>query len=159
MGMDALSEMTLTGCPAQLFEWSVGLGTDLHLIRRLCLLARAHGAARRAFEMAVDYAKERQQFGKLIGSFQAVQHKLANCLISLEGVRLTLANGAAQYDAGAQDWRYFVSAACAFGSPALRQASLETHHAFGAIGYAEEHEAPRHFRRGPSQRHCPSPVS
>ena len=147
LGMDALAEVTLSGCPAQMVEWPAALGADLHLIRRLCLLARAHGAARRAFELAVDYAKERQQFGKLIGSFQAVQHKLANCLISLEGVRLTLANAAAQNDAGAQDWRYFVSAACAFGSPALRQVSLETHHAFGAIGYAEEHEAPRHFRR------------
>ena len=147
MGMDGLSDVTLSGCPAQLFEWPAGLGADLHLIRRLCLLARAHGAARRAFEMAVDYAKERQQFGKPIGSFQAVQHKLANGLISLEGVRLTLANAAVQYDAGAHNWRYFVSAACAFGGPVLRQVSLETHHAFGAIGYAEEHEAPRHFRR------------
>ena len=147
MGMDALCEVTLTGCPAQTVAWPDGLAADLYLVRRLCLLARAHGAARRAFEMAVDYAKERQQFGKLIGSFQAVQHKLANCLISLEGVRLTLANAAAQYDAGAQEWRYFASAACAFGGPALRQVSLETHHAFGAIGYAEEHEAPRHFRR------------
>ncbi len=147
LGMDTLAEVTLSGCPAQMVEWPAALGADLHLIRRLCLLARAHGAARRAFELAVDYAKERQQFGKPIGSFQAVQHKLANGLVSLEGVRLTLANAAAQYDAGAQDWRYFVSAACAFGSPALRQVSLETHHAFGAIGYAEEHEAPRHFRR------------
>ena len=46
-----------------------------------------------------------------------------------------------------RDWRYFAAAAVAFGGPALRQASLETQHAFGAIGYAEEHEAPRHFRR------------
>ena len=43
--------------------------------------------------------------------------------------------------------RYFAAAAAAFAGPALRQASLETQHAFGAIGYAEEHEAPRHFRR------------
>ena len=147
LGMDAMSEVTLSGCAAQVFEWPAGLAADLRLLQRLCLLARAHGAARRAFEMAVDYAKERQQFGKPIGSFQAVQHKLANCLIGLEGVRLTLANAAAQYDAGGTDWRYFASAACAFGGPALRQVSLETHHAFGAIGYAEEHEAPRHFRR------------
>lgn len=147
LGMDALSEVGLSGCAAQIFDWPAGLAADLHLLGRLCLLARAHGAARCAFEMAVDYAKERQQFGKPIGSFQAVQHKLANCLISLEGVRLTLANAAAQYDASAAHWRYFASAACAFGSPALRRVSLETHHAFGAIGYAEEHEAPRHFRR------------
>lgn len=114
---------------------------------RLLLLARAHGAARRAFEMAVDYAKERRQFGQPIGRFQAVQHKLANALIALEGVRLTLHHAAAAFDLGVKDWPYYAAAAPAFAGQALRQVSLETHHAFGAIGYAEEHEAPRHFRR------------
>ena len=51
------------------------------------------------------------------------------------------------FDLGPPAWRYFAAAAVAFGGPALRRVSLETHHAFGAIGYAEEHEAPRHFRR------------
>jgi alkylation response protein AidB-like acyl-CoA dehydrogenase len=147
MGMAGQAQLMFTNSPATTLAVAPGLVADLHLLRRLCLLARAHGAARRAFEMAVEYAKERHQFGKPIGSFQAVQHKLANGLIALEGVRLTLANAAAQHDRGAADWRYFASAACAFGGPALRQVSLETHHAFGAIGYAEEHEAPRHFRR------------
>jgi alkylation response protein AidB-like acyl-CoA dehydrogenase len=114
---------------------------------RLLLLARAHGAARRAFELAVDYVKERRQFGQPIGRFQAVQHKLANGLIALEGVRLTLQQAASAFDLGVTDWTYFAAAAPAFAGQALRQVSLETHHAFGAIGYAEEHEAPRHFRR------------
>lgn len=147
LGIEAMAKVILSACPAQIVQVTPREIADLHLLRRLCLLARAHGAARRAFELAVDYAKERQQFGKPIGSFQAVQHKLANCLINLEGVRLTLANAAAQFDRNGPDWGYFASAACAFGGPALRQVSLETHHAFGAIGYAEEHEAPRHFRR------------
>ena len=108
---------------------------------------RAHGAARRAFEMAVDYAKERRQFGQPIGRFQAIQHKLANNLIALEGVRLTLDARGRSLRSRRADWRYFAAAAVAFAAPALRQVSLETHHAFGAIGYAEEHEAPRHFRR------------
>ena len=147
MGMAGQAELSFAGAPIVQLPIEANLLTDLHRLRRLCLLARAHGAARRAFEMATDYAKERQQFGKPIASFQAVQHKLANCLISLEGVRLTAHNAAAQYDRSSADWRYFASAAIAFSGPALRQVSLETHHAFGAIGYAEEHEAPRHFRR------------
>lgn len=114
---------------------------------RLLMLARAHGAARRAFELAVDYAKERRQFGQPIGRFQAVQHKLTNGLIALEGVRLTLQQAATAFDLGLDDWPWYAAAAVAFGGTALRQVSLETHHAFGAIGYAEEHEAPRHFRR------------
>src|SRR6185295_16427861 len=96
---------------------------------------------------AVDYAKERRQFGQPIGRFQAIQHKLADNLIALEGVRTTLEHAAEAFDLGVPAWRYFAAAAVAFGGPALRKVALETQHAFGAIGYAEEHEAPRHFRR------------
>lgn len=120
---------------------------DLLLAAKLALASRAHGAARRAFELAVDYAKERHQFGQPIGRFQAVQHKLADCLITLEGVRLTLDHAAAQHDRRDPNWRYFANAAVAFAGDALRRTSLETQHTFGAIGYAEEHEAPRHFKR------------
>ena len=147
LGADGQSEVTLDAALARLIALPPQRLAGLALVARLARLARAHGAARRAFEMAVDYAKERQQFGKPIGSFQAVQHKLANCLIALEGVRLTLHHAAAQHDLEAPGWRYFASTALAFGTGALRRVSLETHHAFGAIGYAEEHEAPRHFRR------------
>jgi alkylation response protein AidB-like acyl-CoA dehydrogenase len=120
---------------------------DLLLTAKVMLLARAHGAARRAFELAVDYAKERRQFGQPIGKFQAIQHKLANCLIDLEGVRLILDHTAKLYDRRDRSWRYFGDCAMAFAGHALRRVSLETQHAFGAIGYAEEHEAPQHFKR------------
>jgi alkylation response protein AidB-like acyl-CoA dehydrogenase len=129
----------------------IPLGTvsldDLLLIARVALLARAQGAARRAFELVVDYAKERRQFGQPIGKFQAIQHKLANCLIELEGVRLILDHTARLHDQGDGNWRYFADCASAFAGHALRRVSLETQHTFGAIGYAEEHEAPRHFKR------------
>ena len=81
-------QLRLNAAPARLFRLSTVLLDDLLLKGKLALLARAHGAARRAFELAVDYAKERQQFGQPIGRFQAIQHKLANGLIALEGVRL-----------------------------------------------------------------------
>ncbi len=147
MGGAGLSDVTLARTPAACVELPPSAIHDLNLIARLLLIARAHGAARRAFDLAVDYAKERRQFGRPIGSFQAIQHKLANCLIALEGVRLTLDNAASNHDRDTADWRYFAACAIAYAGGALRQVSLETHHAFGAIGYAEEHEAPRHFRR------------
>ncbi|MBL8382631.1 MAG: acyl-CoA dehydrogenase [Burkholderiales bacterium] len=146
LGLDGWVELTVDAAPAWTAPSAVPLA-DLARLQRLALLARAHGAARRAFEMAVDYAKERAQFGRLIGSFQAIQHKLANCLIDLTGVALLIDRAAAAFDSGAADWRHFAAAGVSFGSPALRRVSLETQHTFGAIGYAEEHEAPRHFRR------------
>ncbi|HMO47394.1 MAG TPA: acyl-CoA dehydrogenase family protein [Rubrivivax sp.] len=140
-------ELRLHNAPALVVPLAAPAAAAARPLLRLLLLARAHGAARRAFELAVDYAKERCQFGQPIGRFQAVQHKLANGLIALEGVRLTLQHAATAFDLGQADWRYYAAAAPAFGAQALRQVALETQHAFGAIGYAEEHEAPRHFRR------------
>jgi 3-oxo-4-pregnene-20-carboxyl-CoA dehydrogenase beta subunit len=120
---------------------------DIAFIARLACAGRALGAADRAFELAVEHAKVRKQFGQPIGQFQAVQHKLANCRISLDGARLALEQAGEARDDENPDWKVFASSALAFTGPALRAVSIETHRALGAIGYAEEHEAPRHFRR------------
>jgi alkylation response protein AidB-like acyl-CoA dehydrogenase len=147
MGAWGLYQVRLNEAPARRIDLASGVLDDRLPAARLALLARAYGAARAAFDRAVDYAKERKQFGQPIGRFQAIQHKLANSLIALEGVRLTLDHAAHLHDRGDKDWRYFVNAAVAFGSDALRRVSLETQHALGAIGYAEEHQAPGHFKR------------
>ena len=120
---------------------------EVATVARLACAGRALGAAQRAFDMAVEHAKVRKQFGQLIGQFQAVQHKLADCLTHLDGARLALESAAEAYDSNNPDWRFFAAAALAFAGPALREVSIQTHRALGAIGYAEEHEAPRHFRR------------
>ena len=65
----------------------------------------------------------------------------------MDGSRLALEAAATARDDGNPDWRVFAASALAFAGPALRTVSIETHRALGAIGYAEEHEAPRHFRR------------
>jgi alkylation response protein AidB-like acyl-CoA dehydrogenase len=147
MGAWGLYEVRLKQAPARRIDLAPGILDDLLLAAKLGLVARAHGAARAAFDLTVGYAKERKQFGQPIGKFQAIQHKLANCLIALEGVRLTLDHAAHLHDSENKDWRYFVNAAVAFGCDALRRVSLETQHALGAIGYAEEHQAPGHFKR------------
>ena len=147
IGGDGLCEIVASDVASDFIAMDPATLADLRDLGALCWMARAHGAARRAFDLAVDYAKERKQFGQPIGRFQAIQHKLADGLIALDGVRLTLANAARAFDLGTADWRYFASAAGAHGGDALRRVSLETHHAFGAIGYAEDHEAPRHFKR------------
>jgi alkylation response protein AidB-like acyl-CoA dehydrogenase len=147
MGAWGLYQVRLDSVPAQLTALGDNALGDLLLKAKLALTARAHGAARRAFELATDYAKERRQFGQPIGKFQAIQHKLANCLIALEGVRLTLDHAAQLHDCADRNWKYFFDCAVAFAADALRHVSLETQHTFGAIGYAEEHEASLHFKR------------
>jgi alkylation response protein AidB-like acyl-CoA dehydrogenase len=147
MGAWGLCEVRLNSAPLTLLPLEGADLDDIRLKAQAALLGRAYGAARRAFALAVDYAKERHQFGQPIGKFQAVQHKLANCLIALEGVRLVLDHAVRLHDSGDRHWRYFADCAVAFGGDALRRVSLETQHTFGAIGYAEEHEAAQHFKR------------
>jgi 3-oxo-4-pregnene-20-carboxyl-CoA dehydrogenase beta subunit len=147
LAVPPLSKLTFDNTPAVFCGIASETLTDIAIVARLGYASRALGAAQRAFELAVDHAKVRKQFGQLIGQFQAVQHKLANALTSLDGARLTLEAAAQACDDGNPDWRVFAASALAFAGPALRAVSIETHRAFGAIGYAEEHEAPRHFRR------------
>jgi alkylation response protein AidB-like acyl-CoA dehydrogenase len=147
MGMDGLYSVEFLDAPATIVPVSHAVTQDLLSLSSLCYAARAWGAADRAFELVIPYVKDRKQFGQAVGRFQAIQHKLANNLIALMGVQLSLDNAASHYDRGIADWRTFAAAAFAYSNATLRQVSLETHHAFGAIGYAEDHEAPRHFKR------------
>jgi alkylation response protein AidB-like acyl-CoA dehydrogenase len=147
LAVPALSELAFTGTNATLIEVSPARLAELAEIARLCCAARALGAAQRGFELALEHAKTRKQFGQFIGQFQAIQHKLADCLTRLDGARLTLDAGATAFDREFDDWHVFGAAALAYAGPALRQVVLESHHTMGAIGYAEEHEMPRHFRR------------
>lgn len=114
---------------------------------RLGLSARALGAATQGFDLVVDYAKIRRQFGQTIGAFQAVQHKLADSYIRLAACRLQLLDAARAFDRASPFWSARAASAIAYSSPALRAVALETQHCFGAIGYSEEHVAPALFRR------------
>src|SRR5262249_6626220 len=135
MGAWGFYEVRLSSVPATLVPLDEGVLDDLLSKARLALTARAHGAARRAFELVTDYARDRHQFGQPIGKFQAIQHKLANGVIALEGVRLILDHATELHDLNDRDWRYFADCVVVFAGDALRRVSLETHHAFGAIGY------------------------
>ena len=147
IAVPSLAGVTFDGAPATVFELGAFSGRDLLSIARLGAISRAVGSCSRAFELASDYAKIRKQFGKPIGAFQAIQHKLANVLIWVDASRALARRAAAAHEAGRPEWRYLCDAAFAFGSVALRRAELEAQHAFGGIAFFEEHELPRHFRR------------
>jgi alkylation response protein AidB-like acyl-CoA dehydrogenase len=114
---------------------------------RLMLCARAFGAAFRGLEILTDYAKVRTQFGKKIGQYQAIQHKLVNLLINLETCRLALLRAGASGHGPSVEGRYPAAIAVACAGRTLRDAVLEIHHGFGGVSFWDDHEMPRHFRR------------
>lgn len=106
----------------------------------LATAAQLVGAGQAMLDMAVDYAKQRSQFGRPIGSYQAIKHKLADVHIALELARPLLYGAALSLAAGSEDAPRDVSAAKAAASDAAllsARASLQTH---GAIGYTAEHD-------------------
>lgn len=110
---------------------------DVERAYRLGVLATAAqlvGAAQALLDAAVDYAKQRSQFGRVIGSYQAIKHKLADVHIAIELAR-PLVYGAA-LSLAARDVSAAKAAAAEAGLLAARSA-LQTH---GAIGFTQEHD-------------------
>ncbi len=100
----------------------------------LATAAQLVGAAEALRDAAVDYARQRTQFGRVIGSYQAIKHKLADVHIAIELARPLVYGAALSLDPRA------VSAAKAAGSDAAllaARSALQTH---GAIGFTQEHD-------------------
>jgi alkylation response protein AidB-like acyl-CoA dehydrogenase len=106
------------------------------------------GAAQRAMEMAIDYAKERRQFDAPIGSFQAVQHLCADMLRNVE-----LARAASYYACWALDAADRAEAhrattmALAFAADGLSAVGASVIQVHGGIGYTWEHDAHLYYKR------------
>jgi alkylation response protein AidB-like acyl-CoA dehydrogenase len=122
---------------------------DLGCIALACELV---GVAERALDMARDYALLRTQFGRLIGSFQAVKHKLADVLLEVEAARC-----AAWYGLWAADTRRaglpvaasIAKTACSAAAYLATGENIQIH---GGIGYTWEHPAHLYFRRAATSR-------
>ena len=112
---------------------------------RLCLSAARTGAAAAAFEYALDYAKERKQFGRPIGSFQAISHKLADMKVMLDVSRMLVYRFA---------WLMSQGRATRHDAAVVKLHSGETYKAIadlgmqilGGYGYCMEYPMQRFFR-------------
>ena len=105
------------------------------------------GAGERLLEMTVGYVKVREQFGRPLGSFQSVKHKVADMLTTLKGARAATYYAAMALDAGVADATVAASVAKAFtaeGVAALAGEALQTH---GGIGFTWEHDLHLYLRR------------
>lgn len=112
----------------------------------VCKSAEMVGGAQKVLEMASDYAKERRQFGKKIGSFQAIQHHCANMLIALEGARF-MTYKAAWLLGNAESCDKEIAIAKSWTSDAYRQIVALGHQVQGGAAFMEEHDMQLFSRR------------
>jgi alkylation response protein AidB-like acyl-CoA dehydrogenase len=105
------------------------------------------GTARRIFDMALSYAKERHQFGVPIGSFQAIQHKLAEMALLLERATAAVHYAAMTVDAAAPDRTRACHVAKAAAGEAARRCVRDGIQVHGGIGYTWEHDLHLFLRR------------
>jgi alkylation response protein AidB-like acyl-CoA dehydrogenase len=116
----------------------------------VALAAEQVGGAQRVLDMAVDYAKTRVQFGRPIGSFQAIKHKCADMLVEVESARST-AYHAAEAAAGAhEDLPVLASLAKAYCSDAYFHSAAQNVQIHGGIGFTWEHPAHLYLKRAMS---------
>lgn len=115
---------------------------DLALI---ALAAEQVGAAQRCLDMAVEYARNRIQFGRPIGSFQAVKHRCADMLVQVEGARSAQSHAADVADT--DDLPTAASVAKMVCSEAFLQVALDNMRIHGGIGFTWEHDAHLFVRR------------
>jgi alkylation response protein AidB-like acyl-CoA dehydrogenase len=112
-----------------------GSGARLRSLWRVALAAETVGTMAACLDLTLDYVKRRRQFGRAIGSFQAVQHRLAQCAVLVEGSRWLLYEAAAQ---GAPEEAAAIAAAHATSAASLVFA--EAHQFSGAMGFTREHD-------------------
>jgi alkylation response protein AidB-like acyl-CoA dehydrogenase len=118
----------------------------------VAVAAESVGVAQRTMEMAVEYAKDRKQFGRPIGAYQAVSHTCAQMLLETEGARSTVLYAAWALDNEPQSGSLAAAMAKAYAGDAgfrVPAAALQVH---GGIGFTWEHDLHLWLKRGRANR-------
>jgi isovaleryl-CoA dehydrogenase len=114
---------------------------------RLIIAAQSLGLAQRAFDETLAYVKERKQFGRPVGSFQALSHRLADLATELEATRLLIYDTAARVDANPGVSLPREASMCKLKATELvKRVTLEGMQMMGGAGYAVEYEMEHHLR-------------
>ena len=127
-----------------------GHGADLHhrvvALGAIAAMCDAVGAAEHILEISNQYAKERFQFGRAIGSFQAVKHHLANMFTDVEASRAAVVQAVDVVDHGG-NIRHAAAIAKSFAGPACARAAALAVQVHGGIGFTWEHDAHLFLKR------------
>jgi alkylation response protein AidB-like acyl-CoA dehydrogenase len=114
------------------------------------LAAEQVGGAQRCLDMAVAYASEREQFGRPIGSFQAIQHKCADMMVKIESARSAAYYAGCAAAESSEDLLEVASIAKAAASDAYSHAAAEALQIFGGVGFTWEYDIHLYFKRARS---------
>jgi alkylation response protein AidB-like acyl-CoA dehydrogenase len=117
---------------------------------KVALAAEMMGGAQKVLETTVEYTKVREQFGRPIGSFQAVQHKCANMMVDVEGAKSAVYYAAWAVSNDAPDARTAAAVAKAAASDAYRRTAADGIQVHGGIGFTWEHDMHLYFKRAKS---------
>ena len=148
-----LARVTFDAAPAVLLgEDGLGWKTLCGVYDRAlaALACEQVGGAQAALEMTVEYVNMRQQFGRPIGSFQAIKHRCADLLVEVESARSAAAYASTAVAAGADDASVAASIAKVYCSQAFYHVAAECIQMHGGIGFTWEHPAHLYFKRAKS---------
>jgi alkylation response protein AidB-like acyl-CoA dehydrogenase len=133
----------LLGEPGEL----TGLQRRITSLGAAAVAADALGAAEHMMEVSATYARERRQFDRPIGSFQAVKHHCANMLIAVEGARAAVAQAFGAFDDPDDDVDVAASVAKSFAGPGCARVCETAVKVHGGIGFTWEHDAHLYLKR------------
>jgi alkylation response protein AidB-like acyl-CoA dehydrogenase len=139
-----MSDVALAAAPAEVLDGSV---ERLVAIGGLLAAAESVGASERLLAAARDYAAERRQFGRTIGSYQALRHLLADMYVRRVSSWSTVLYAAAALDDDLDGALQTASIAKAYVARAAREVAHGAFQVFGGIAFTEEHVAHRYLRR------------
>ncbi len=138
------ARVALDGVPVTLIAGASQVLVDL---ARLILSAEAVGMARECTEMAADYAKERVQFGRVIGMYQAVKHHCANMVVATELATSAVWDAAKAAATGGDQLSYTAAVAATLAAPAADLCANLNTQVHGGIAITWEHDAHLYMRR------------
>jgi alkylation response protein AidB-like acyl-CoA dehydrogenase len=145
-----LARLNFEATPATLVgtqDSALNVLTKTLQLAAIALAAEQVGGAQRVLDNVVTYAKDRIQFGRPIGSFQAIKHKVADMLLEVESARSAATYAAWVADANVEELPVASSLAKAYCSDVYARCATENIYIHGGIGFTWEHHAHLYFKR------------
>jgi alkylation response protein AidB-like acyl-CoA dehydrogenase len=123
---------------------AVARGLDL---ARIALAAEALGGAEQVLEMTTEYVKQRVQFGRPIGSFQALKHRLADMMVQVEAAKSAAWYAACVADEGGEELAEAAAIAKSYCCDAFYDCAANAIQLHGGVGFTWEHDVQLYFKR------------